>query len=274
MTREPRRSGRRLRPGPEAIDVPDDERWNHNSHYHPVLLKSLPPDARSALDVGCGEGSFTRQLRARVPSVVGIDTDADSIALATAQGPADVSYVRGDLLTYPFEDESFDVVASVTTLHHLDQGAALAKMAALVKPGGVLAIVGVARRRWPHDLPWDVAGTVGTRPARAGRAEWTTPAPKVWPPPLTFALVRTGARILAGRPLPATRAVALLARVDQAAGLRLRYHLTLAVLAIGDGGGLRRRGVDDTNQIEVAVRHGSSVRAGLPMRDEDMCARI
>ena len=195
MTRNPKRWGIRPEPGPDAIDVPDDERWNHNSHYHSVILEALPPDARSALDVGCGEGILTRALRARVPSVVGIDIDADSIDLARTQGPADVSYIWGDALAHPFDEQSFDAVASVTTLHHMDQNAALARMADLVKPGGVLAIVGVAARRWPHDLLWDVGGTVATRLARAGRTEWTTPAPKVWPPPLTFAQVRSGARV-------------------------------------------------------------------------------
>jgi len=181
-------------PGPEAIEVPDDRRWNHNGHYHRVILAAIPEGAGTALDVGCGEGVVTRALRARVPSVTGLDVDEPSLVLARRQGPPDVRYVLGDLLTHSFEDETFDVVACVTALHHLDFAAGLRRMAELTAPGGVLAAIGVARRRWPHDLPWDLAGAVATRVLRRKHGEWHTPAPKVWPPPLTFAEHRRTAR--------------------------------------------------------------------------------
>ena len=40
--------------------------WNHNIHYHRLILDAVPPGARRALDVGCGEGTLARQLRAVV----------------------------------------------------------------------------------------------------------------------------------------------------------------------------------------------------------------
>jgi 2-polyprenyl-3-methyl-5-hydroxy-6-metoxy-1,4-benzoquinol methylase len=39
-----------------AGPVPIQDRWNHNIHYHPVVLDALPPDCERVLDVGCGEG--------------------------------------------------------------------------------------------------------------------------------------------------------------------------------------------------------------------------
>jgi hypothetical protein len=30
-------------------------RWNHNIHYHRLVLAAVPPGSRTALDVGCGE---------------------------------------------------------------------------------------------------------------------------------------------------------------------------------------------------------------------------
>jgi SAM-dependent methyltransferase len=169
----------------------DADRWNHNIHYQQLILDALPAGARRALDVGCGEGILTRALRRSVPEVVGIDLDEPSIALAREQDPAgEIDYVVGDALTYPFETTSFDVVASVTAIHHMDEAAALRRAAALARPGGVVAFVGVAARRWPHDLPWDAAGAIGTRLLKLTRREWTTPAPKIWPPPHTFAEMR------------------------------------------------------------------------------------
>lgn len=29
------------------------DRWNHNIRYHRVILDSVPPDCRRALDIGC-----------------------------------------------------------------------------------------------------------------------------------------------------------------------------------------------------------------------------
>jgi SAM-dependent methyltransferase len=49
------------------------------------------------------------------------------------------------VMTYPFPDESFDLVALVATIHHLQLRPALIRLRKLLKPGGVLAIVGLYR---------------------------------------------------------------------------------------------------------------------------------
>ncbi len=58
------------------------EPWNHNIHYHGLVLRAIPPGARRALDVGCGEGTLTRQAAHPHPHVTAIDADHASIALA------------------------------------------------------------------------------------------------------------------------------------------------------------------------------------------------
>jgi hypothetical protein len=32
--------------------------WNHNVHYHDVVLNSIPPSCTRALDIGCGRGDL------------------------------------------------------------------------------------------------------------------------------------------------------------------------------------------------------------------------
>jgi 2-polyprenyl-3-methyl-5-hydroxy-6-metoxy-1,4-benzoquinol methylase len=151
------------------------ERWNHNIHYHRWILAALPPDARAALDVGCGEGTLCRALRERVPRVVGVDADATSIALAASAG-GDIEYQCADFMAQAHEAESFDIIASVATLHHMDAEAALARMRDLLRPGGVIILVGVARRSaW--DAPYDAVGFFAHRLLKLRHGYWQHPSP-------------------------------------------------------------------------------------------------
>ena len=174
-------------PSRNPSSPPNTEPWNHNIHYHPLILDAVPSTAGRVLDVGCGEGTLTRELGTRVADVTGIDVDASSIDLArrTTAAP-NVNYVQSDVLVAPFRPESFDAIVSVAALHHLEMSAGLTQMVSLLRPGGVLAVVGLARSRPVLDLPRDLAAAVGTRVLRRNRRYWEHSAPMVWPPPETF----------------------------------------------------------------------------------------
>jgi SAM-dependent methyltransferase len=187
------------------VRTSDQQRWNHNIHYHRLILSAVPGDARRALDVGCGEGMLVRRLHDVVPEVVGIDLDAASIETALATDCEGITYAAADFMTYPFEPAaSFDVVTSVATLHHLDAVAGLTRMKDLLAPGGVLAVVGLARSAITG-LPYELAGALAhrghvSRLHRKGQARWEHPSPTVWPPPHTYADVRRlSAELLPGR---------------------------------------------------------------------------
>lgn len=170
-----------------------DKRWNNNIHYHRRILDAVPPGARSALDVGTGNGLLAADLRERVADVTGLDADAAVLATARRED-AGVTWIHGDVLTYPFARESFDVVASVATLHHLpDLDRALTRLSELTAPGGVVAIVGLARSSRPTDLLYDVAGLVQQRRYKRRHGIWEHSAPVVWPPPHTYRDVRRSA---------------------------------------------------------------------------------
>lgn len=173
-------------------------RWNHNLYYHPVILAAAPAYCARALDVGCGEGVLTRELRSVSDRVVGIDIDSPSIEAARAQGVEGVEYILGNVLQYPFEPASFDLVASVATLHHMDAEVGLKRMADLVRPGGALVVVGLAQSRHFGDFALDLAGAVATRVHThiLRKRYWEHDAPKVWPPPLSYAEVRATATTL------------------------------------------------------------------------------
>ena len=179
----------------------DTPRWNHNIHYHPVLLETVPDGAR-VLDVGCGEGMLSRELAVRASAVLGVDLDAASIELARATTrESNVDYLCADVLVHPLAPASFDAVVSVATLHHLGTEPGLRRLAELVRPGGVLGVVGLAASELPRDLPWEIAAVVGTRLWKLGRTYWEHSAPKVWHTPDSHRAVRR----IAERELPGVR---------------------------------------------------------------------
>jgi SAM-dependent methyltransferase len=186
-----------------AAVIADGDRWNHNLHYSRVVLQAIPPGTQAVLDVGCGEGTLTRALRRVVPTVTGIDADPASIDRARQQDEASrpISYVLGDILAKPLAGQSFDAVVSVAVLHHMDAAAGLAAMKDLVKPGGVLVVLGLARSRLPRDLPWEGAAVGAQAWLRSRRTYWEQTAPTVWPPPATWVEMRR----LAHQQLPGAR---------------------------------------------------------------------
>lgn len=192
---------------------PDHQRWNYNIHYQRPLVADLPETARTALDVGCGEGYLARRLAERGLEVTGLDVDAGAITRARAQGhqvdlldagpdpdhPAQspsITYRLGDVMTEQLG--TYDVVAAVATLHHLDLEAGLARLAELVAPGGRLFVVGMAASNWPQDLPRDVWATFVDKFHRLFRGYWDHGCECVWPAPHSFRDVREAA----GRVLP------------------------------------------------------------------------
>jgi 2-polyprenyl-3-methyl-5-hydroxy-6-metoxy-1,4-benzoquinol methylase len=171
------------------------QRWNHNTHYHQVILRAVPPGCQRVLDVGCGEGTLARQLARLVPHVVGIDRDAASIELARRHDPdGTIGLIRGDFRMHCFAPGAFNMITSVAALHHMDARAALERMRQLLAPGGTLAIIGLARSRLPADLPWEAAAVIAHRGYKLTRTYWEQPSPVVWPPPHTYADVHALAR--------------------------------------------------------------------------------
>jgi ubiquinone/menaquinone biosynthesis C-methylase UbiE len=121
--------------------------WNHNIQYHDVLLRAVPPRCQQALDVGCGTGSFARHLALNSREVIAIDADHDTLERGRMATTAEtgVTFVEGDVMTYPFRDNSFDFISAVATLHHLPLGPALTRFRNLLKSGGVLGVLGLYR---------------------------------------------------------------------------------------------------------------------------------
>src|SRR5215467_14351512 len=112
--------------------------WNHNIHYHPLVLNAIPLGCRRALDVGCGQGLLTQRLAERCHEVIGIDTDHKTLMSARTRNErqARIHFVEGDVMSYPFSADHFDVITVVATLHHLPLRPALTRFKNLLRSGG------------------------------------------------------------------------------------------------------------------------------------------
>lgn len=101
--------------------------------------------ATRAIDVGCGEGKFTRALTAHFDEVHGVDVKESSIAKAQAGAQAqgkDVKFQVASGQSLPFPDQYFDAVVFSNSLHHMpDPAAALAQAARVLKSGGLLYVM-------------------------------------------------------------------------------------------------------------------------------------
>lgn len=164
-------------------------RWNANLHAFDALLHRVPSRAVRGLDVGCGEGETARRLRARVPSVVGIDPHEPSVLEARSHGD-DIDYLVGDIHSADLPPKTFDVVTAVAMLHHVDHQRGLERLAELVAPGGILLVVGLSFARKAHDYARDVWDAIAIRRHTLTKRQWHTTAPIIWPPPLSYDQVR------------------------------------------------------------------------------------
>ena len=144
---------------------------HHNTYYQPLLLRELPPSCERVLDVGCGAGEFAVRLAARAAYVDSLDRSPVMIERARARVPANVTCTEADVLTHPLPPEGYDAITSVSVLHHLPLPVVLPRLAAALRPGGVLVATALPRADLPRELPLEalaVTVNLGRRALLAG----------------------------------------------------------------------------------------------------------
>lgn len=135
-------------------------------------LRRFPPPAGelSAVDLGAGDGAFSEPLIDRLGSRLSLtllDRSPGMLRAAEARlGPGRARMIPGELDSILLPDRSQDIVISAHFLEHLpDPEVALARMARLLRPGGLL-ILAVSRPHWCSRVVW-----LGWRHRRFRQAE-------------------------------------------------------------------------------------------------------
>jgi SAM-dependent methyltransferase len=97
---------------------------------------------RRVLDAGSGTGYGSALLRAAgATQVTGIDVAEDVVAAAGAAAPDGVRFEVGDVRNLAYPDDSFDVVTCFEVIEHIaEQADALAEIARVLAPGGILLV--------------------------------------------------------------------------------------------------------------------------------------
>ena len=152
-------------------------------------VDSLLTAGGKVLDVGCGPGYLSIEL-ARLPGVEvsAIDLDPNMIERAIANADRALppgerpSFTSADVAALPFDDDTFDAVASTLSMHHWgDREAGLAEIRRVLKPGAAA-------------LMWDWKPGSSLHPKMADDAaigtqaglELVNAAPWRWPGPFSL----------------------------------------------------------------------------------------
>lgn len=172
--------------------------WNTNVARHRGILRAVPAGCADALDVGCGDGLLARKLAEHAKRVTGVDTSPVMIARAreVAARRPELTFIDSDFLTADLPVAGFDFVCSVSAIHHMDFESALTRMRELLRPGGTLVVVGLARESTPAEWAATIAAAPAVRTIKVLRRASGPDGMPVADPQMGYGEVRAVARRL------------------------------------------------------------------------------
>ena len=109
-----------------------------------------PPQSKRWIDIGCGNGAFTDMIveRCAPAEVQGVDPSEGQLAFARTRLPGKAEFRTGQATALPFAPDSFDAAVMALVIFFVpDPAKAIAEMARVVRPGGIVAA-----------YAWDIPG--------------------------------------------------------------------------------------------------------------------
>jgi ubiquinone/menaquinone biosynthesis C-methylase UbiE len=156
----------------EASGYYRDLRWEKNrlTRFEKMLTQTVIEEelgdrhVESALEVGCGPGTWTGLLAARADRVTDVDLSEQMLQQARSfVDAANVEFIHGDAARFAI-DRRFDLAMSIRVLEYVPEWREVVhRLGELVNPGGRVLVItktplsawrGTGRERWfgPHTL--------------------------------------------------------------------------------------------------------------------------
>ena len=123
--------------------VPTESGQIRLEHVHRYVVARELANAKTVLDIACGEGYGSAMLAPVAKRVIGVDISEDAIAHARSCYGAfkNLSFIAGSATSIPMDDASVDLVVSFETIEHLaEQDEMLAEIRRVLKRDGTLLL--------------------------------------------------------------------------------------------------------------------------------------
>lgn len=105
------------------------------------LLTDIPRS--DMLELGCGTGHWSSYFIKQGFKLVGIDISESMLGVAKLKN-IDAEFIIGDASNIPFEDESFDIISSITMLEFVDnQDKVIQEIHRVLRKGGWFVLGGL-----------------------------------------------------------------------------------------------------------------------------------
>ena len=122
-----------------------DDKFNYGTYIHLERYNFAHEEAYGkCLDIGCGYGYGTNTISSstKIKNIIGIDIVEEVINEANKKYSNDkCSFILGDALALPFEDNQFDTVISFENIEHVnDYEVYLKEMKRVLKPSGIFLL--------------------------------------------------------------------------------------------------------------------------------------
>lgn len=137
----------------------EESTWNHNNCYFELLINLTPTKVENSLEIGCGKGELTYMLSKKSEKVIAVDLADKMIERAKVLHPNNnIEYICDNILDMKFEHNSFDVIITTATAHHLPYPWLLCFAKDKLKKGGKLIILDLVKAKSFSDyIIWGIA---------------------------------------------------------------------------------------------------------------------
>ena len=118
------------------------QKYWHSRKWHHLKEFLISVGGNRLLDIGCADGTTTKQIKKILPltTITGIDLYKKAIDHAKRKA-GKIRFIHGDVHKLPFDDNSFEIVTAIETIEHLDNpNRALTEIYRVLKPNGYLII--------------------------------------------------------------------------------------------------------------------------------------